>query len=254
MLYPSLATLIYWIGLLGGEGAEFERALLFLTLSIVIAFFTKVAPLEAMMPVLGYSLVAALAIVIAIPILLRVHKYESTPAVSIRSSLKKSWARTKENHIHAASYTAATLLALWLTRHFNVERGYWIVVTVLLVMRADRTLSLYVTAQRLLGTAAAVLAFDLLVLAIPLTHTLLLIAAIFFAAIIPMALKRNYLAASFLVTAFVISLLELGLTHPGETVTAFLRLRATAVGCLLGVVGTLISKLLSQLLLRPSKG
>ena len=45
-MWPAERTLVYWLGILGGEGAEFERAALFATVGLLIVFFSKIGSLD----------------------------------------------------------------------------------------------------------------------------------------------------------------------------------------------------------------
>jgi hypothetical protein len=249
--YIFVPLLIYGIGVLGGEGAEAERAVLFLVISIIVSYFSKPLPESVQFLLLEYALIAFVTVMLAIPILMRIKALEPEMISGLRENLKKSLNRKLEKHIHAISYVCAALFAIWLAFHFQFERGYWIVITVLLVMRADRTQSLYISSQRLVGTALGVLAFDLFLLTHP--PAAVLIAWVMVCTfLVPLSLKRNYLIASFFITSFVVTLLELATIHQGtldiDMTTPFLRLQATFIGCVIGVMGTAFSKTLASAL------
>lgn len=246
--YLFVPLLIYGIGVLGGEGAEAERAVLFLVISIIVSYFSKPIPEPVLFLLFEYSLIAFVTVLLAIPILMRIKAREPEMFSGLRENFKKSLNRKIEKHIHAISYVGAALFAIWLAFHFQIERGYWIVITVLLVMRADRTQSLYISSQRLAGTALGVLAFDLFLLAHP--PAAVLIAWVMVCSfLVPLLLKRNYLIASFFITSFVVTLLELATIHQGtldiDMTTPFLRLQATFIGCVIAVLGTAFSKTLA---------
>jgi hypothetical protein len=241
-----LLGLVYWLGILGGDGAEFERAVLFAVIGMVISFFSKNLNAELITQVFSFCLISFICLMIGIPILQFIYRRRPDPFTKIRDSFRKSWSTVLEKHIHAASYTIAVLASIWLQQHFKIERGYWITITVLLVMRADRTQSIYKTFQRLIGTTLAVFLCDIL---LPLHFTdLSLIAVVSFCAfLVPWGLKKNYVYASFFVTILVLMLLEMGSIKHGDVTTAFVRLRATLFGCGLSLLGSLISKILSSL-------
>jgi hypothetical protein len=241
----GLAVLVYWLGILGGDGAELERGVLFLVISVIIVVSSKSISPTVIPEILSYCLLSYICVMIGIPIVNHLRKRLPGKFAGLRESFQKSLTRKKEKHIHAASYTLATLASLWLAREFQIERGYWIAITVLLVMRADRTQSFYKTLQRLVGTALGVLFCDII---IQLTYEpwLMIFLVAVCTLVIPFYLLRNYLFASFFITIFVVLLLEIAAVHHGDVSTPFIRLQATLMGCALSLAGSLVSELLSR--------
>ncbi|MGZ3723607.1 MAG: hypothetical protein ACXVA9_11780, partial [Bdellovibrionales bacterium] len=130
-----VGSVTYWMGILGGNGAELERAVLFTVILIIISFFSiRISP-ESLAPLFSYALLAYGSLMVAIPILIKLKARAPEAVVSLRSSFRQSLSKQREKHIHAASYTLVTIFSIWLVQHFNIERGYWIIITVLLVMR-----------------------------------------------------------------------------------------------------------------------
>ncbi|MEO5968731.1 MAG: FUSC family protein [Bdellovibrionia bacterium] len=239
-----IVGLVYWLGILGGDGAELERATLFLVVGLIAAFFSKTISL-AMIPLFClYSFIGYFSVMAAMLILKVFLKREPEPFLGLRASFQKSLTKEREKHIHAASYTLMTLSSIWFAQYFHVERGYWIAITVLLVMRADPTLSLYKTSQRLFGTGLGVLFCEIVqIISDP---WVLILGVMACTMTLPWALKKNYLYASFLVTIFIVLLLELAMATHGDTSNSFVRLRATLIGCIFSVIGTAFSKLISR--------
>ena len=240
-----IATLVYWLGILGGDGDELERGVLFSVIAMIIVFFSSSIESSSLLPIFLYCLLSFLCILLGIPILDFIHQRQPDAFLRLRQSFQKSLGFNFQKHIHAATYTIATLVAIWIPNYFKIERGYWISITVLLVMRADRTQSIYKTLQRFIGTGAAVICCDLI---LPFDlHPLFIIAGIGLAAfLVPIGLKKNYLFASFFVTILVLLLLELAAFKHGDTLNAFFRLRATLIGCSISLMGTLLSKLIAS--------
>ncbi len=242
---------VYWLGILGGDGAEFERAVLFAVIGMIISSSSKSLNLALISHIFIFCLISYFCMMIGIPILQILKHRIPDPFMKIRDSLKKSWSREREKHIHAASYTLAMLSSIWLQKYFEIERGYWVTITVLLVMRADRTQSLYKTAQRLIGTSLAVLFCDIF-LPFHFSQEMLIAFVGLCAFFVPWGLKKNYIYASFFVTILVLLLLEMGSLKHGDVTTAFVRLRATLLGCILSVLGSLFSKILASSFRRPN--
>ncbi|MBC7464731.1 MAG: FUSC family protein [Bdellovibrio sp.] len=239
-----LAALVYWLGILGGDGAELERGVLFSVIGVVLFYFSPELPHEVIPMVLFYCFLGFATMVIGIPFIHVVKKSVPEQFAKLRSSFHLSLTKQREKHVHAACYTAMTLLSVAVAQALHIERGYWITVTVLLVMRAERTQSIYKTLQRLIGTALGVLLCDIVGQFI--SSPLLIIAIIILCGfILPSALKRNYLYASFVMTILIVFLLELSSSKFGDSTVPFLRLQATLIGCILSILGTALSKIIS---------
>lgn len=236
------ATLVYWLGVLAGEGAEMEKALLFTAIAMVSAYLAPPIP-KVILPLLwAYIGIGYCCLMIGIPLLAWWQKAPPQPITGFRKALKKSWTLEKEKHFHAATYTLMALLSLWLTEYFQLERGQWVTITVLLVMKPDRQQTLQRVFQRIIGTVLAVLCVDLL---LPTVHdTRWLIPVVIGCALsMPWAMKKNYWLVSFFATIMVVLLLDLAAPAQGGLHTPFVRLMATLFGCLIGLVGAGISRL-----------
>ncbi|HTS54802.1 MAG TPA: FUSC family protein [Burkholderiales bacterium] len=138
-------------------------------------------------------------------------------------------------------YTAVAVIAATATQAVGVQRGFWVTITALLVMRPDGPKSLELTVQRFIGTTGGIALAALVVLfghqAWVLIGWALLLA--FFA---PIGLKGNYALGVGLVTAFVMVLLDLALLHQGgDRPLLWVRLVDTGLGCVLALCGTAIA-------------
>ena len=163
----TLGGVSYWLGLLGGEGAELERAVLFSLIGFITAYMTpQISP--AVLPALfRYSLISYACLVLGGPIVYLIGRQKAAAFARVRHSLKVSFTLKYERHIYAACFTATVLLAVWFANEFKVEHGSWVAITVLIVLRPDRLLTVYKTLQRFFGTLAGVLFADLIVLTRP---------------------------------------------------------------------------------------
>jgi uncharacterized membrane protein YccC len=241
-----LTSLVYWLGVLAGEGAELERGTLFGTLGMVIANSSPKLPPGTLSPLLFYVGLGYACMIIGIPVLDHIKKHVPDPYKGLRESFRNSITIQVTKHIHALSYAIVALLSIWIVSYFHIERGYWVTVTVLLVMKPDRKQSLYTTIQRLIGTLVAALFCDIVIQNVHATAPLVtFIVGCAFA--VPWAIKRNYLLMAFLVTVMVVFLLELATADRSDTHIPLLRLQATLIGCGLSALGTLLSKTMDWL-------
>lgn len=241
LLFLVLAALTYWIGLMGGEGGEYERAILFATVQVIVASHTPGLTLEHLLPIFKYSLFSFLFVVVATGLHSAIMRPEPRPLVGWREALQK--ATDSDRQLHALSYMLVALLAVGYVASVPMERGYWIVITTLLVMKPDHRLSLYRSFQRLFGTFLGVLVTELIIFTF---HTPLpiLLSVMVVSGLVPWALKRNYWLLSGFASILVILLLDLPDVEAGNLQMPLLRLRMTALGCLFGAFGVLTSKLL----------
>ena len=245
LFWLVLAVLSYWLGVLSGTGAEMEKAFLFSSVGLLVSHASPVIPKDLLAPLALYTLVGYLSLMLGMFFITKVSRVEPKPYKGLVESFKKSLTKKIENHIHAFSYASTVLLAAYLVNHFKVERGYWVTITVMLVMRPDRTQSVYVTLQRLIGTLVGVLfaevcmqTFDYL--------TVLVVGAAICAAAVPWATTKNYAAVAFFVTIMVVFLLELSQLQHLDAHLPWVRFQATYLGCGLSILGTLFSKLLDN--------
>ena len=119
-----------------------------------------------------------------------------------------------------------------------LQRGYWVTLTVALVLRPDFTTTLSRGVARIAGTIVGVVAATAIVLAVPNTPHITLGLAILFAAISYAAFQLNYGLFSLTVTAYVVFLLAL-LGTPEATAVQN-RLAATVIGGLLAMASYVI--------------
>ena len=119
-----------------------------------------------------------------------------------------------------------------------LQRGYWVTLTVALVLRPDFTTTLSRGVARIAGTIVGVVAATAIVLAVPNTPHITLALAVLFAAISYAAFQLNYGLFSLTVTAYVVFLLAL-LGTPEATAVQN-RLAATVIGGLLAMTSYVI--------------
>jgi uncharacterized membrane protein YccC len=141
----------------------------------------------------------------------------------------------------ALCFVAASAIAVAATPVLGLQRGFWITITVLFVMRPDGPQSLKLVLQRFIGTVAGIAVAALIV---ELSHEpwilILWIIAIGFLA--PNGQQRNYALGVGLITAMTMVLLDLALlSQGGDRQLLWVRLVDTGIGCLLAFCGTVIA-------------
>ncbi len=136
-----------------------------------------------------------------------------------------------------ARLTVIQLIGVGVFKYFNLEHGYWLPLTVLVVLQPDYGSTRLRAGQRLIGTlAGSLVASVLLWLLLPPAVAFLLMAGTMFG--FAFWLKRNYSYAVFFITLFVVLITEID----AKVTLAFTleRLAATAAGGLLALVAALL--------------
>ena len=250
LFWLTLGGSVYWMGVLSGQGAELEKGFTFGLVGFLVAQASPELPSEVLPALFLFVVSGYLTLLLAIPLLALLGKLDPKPYRSLRESLSHLLSKRIQNHIHAASFTVAVLFAARLVLDLHLERGYWVTITVLLVMRPDRTQSIQIILQRLIGTLLGVLAAELILLSSP-PIAFLIAVTILCASAVPWASLKNYAGVAFFATVMVVLLLELNQIKQGfDTHLPWVRLLATAMGCAISLIGTLISKILDTLILK----
>jgi uncharacterized membrane protein YccC len=152
---------------------------------------------------------------------------------------------------HALRLAAASAVAGVLASAFHLTRGYWIPMTVVVVLKPNFGGTLQRAVQRITGTVAGALLAAVFLWFIHDTWWLLAVLALLSFATLTLR-WANYVAFSLALTPMIMVMLDLA--HPGTVTDSFLRILHTIIGGLLAIVaGYLLfplwerSKLPSQL-------
>lgn len=239
LLIPILLALTYWMGLMGGKGAELERAVLFGIFQILAGAYSGAVG-KYLSAILAYAFLGYLCVVVFLSLLVFLRRHNPNPFVRLRSTLRSSLTTEKNRHLYAFSYSLAVLIALLVVDYFNIDHGYWAIGTVLIIMRPDAKQSLYRSVQRFFGTLLGVLVAEGLILIIhsPWPAIMILTLISFWG---PWALSRSYWLGSAVVAVMILLILDMPSLELGDIHTPLLRLQATGLGCLLSLLGVVIA-------------
>ena len=240
---------IYFLGMMGGYGAELERMVLFSIVQLIMGFYAPSVHLGQFPEIFLYASLALAVVWTGRISADRILGSENLPYAKLKTSLLSSLTRDKKRHYYAISYTLAALISIGVVTEFEIPRGYWTIVTVLLVMKPDHRESVYRSFQRFIGTVLGVMVGEGFLNLIH-REEILILAVSLAAFAVPYAVKRNYAMVSFFVSLVVIFLLNIPhLGHP-DTLIPFVRLKATLYGCGLSLFGVLIYATLCRVLIK----
>ncbi|MEN0059087.1 MAG: FUSC family protein [Bdellovibrio sp.] len=249
-IFISITLLLtYWLGLMGGLGAEAERLLLFSSIQILVAYYTPRMGTGSLDSLLHYGLIGYSVVLLGMVISNHFLRGKTLEYARLHSSLLSSLTFSRRRHIYAFSYMVAALLAILCIQYFVIERGYWTIVTVMLIMKPDHKESVYRSLQRFIGTLVGVGLGEALIVSTQ-SVQVLIIGVMISAFLIPYAMKRNYWLVSFFVSIVVMFLLSIPVIGHPDTHLPFVRLEATLYGCLLSVVGVLLFKVIEKIFIK----
>jgi hypothetical protein len=169
---------------------------------------------------------------------------QRTQALVIRFNIRKWWQKTllalQPNAIllkHSQRVTIVAAVGLTLYYVFELPRGYWIVLTIMVLLQPDFSTTKEKTQDRLLGTMAGVVLGSLLL--IYHLHFTFLILTIALCAFFFVYLQvKNYKLSVLFVTVMLVGMLEIAETI-GWQIAAY-RLLATLIGGMLAILGAYV--------------
>lgn len=240
MVSLLLFGLAFILGKSKDFGTELERVLLFSSLQLITAAGTP-GLLEHFLWIMLYFTIALINYLSCLTLLHLISRNEAEEMIGKRKIFKKI-IYNKETNLFAFIFSLTATLGLIIAHHLHISRGYWIVGTALIVMLPSTTLSIYRSTQRLLGTALGVITGCLF---INLGHdpVSLIFFCLFAAFLAPLGLIRNYWLGNIFIAALILFLLEISQSSEiSISSLALLRIIDIALGCCLGLIGTMLNK------------
>jgi uncharacterized membrane protein YccC len=150
-------------------------------------------------------------------------------ALQANLSLSSFWLR------YALRFSVAVGVGLAVGRYWGLDKGYWVLITIAVVVKPQLSLSTTSTIHRVAGTLLGALLGILLIIALPSAWGL--IAALFVVAVIGISLARvNYGLAVVFITPMVLVLMNVA--DPGHWQVADIRVVNTLLGATIGLLST----------------
>lgn len=240
LLMLGLFAMSFTVGKAKGLGLELERMLLFTTLQLMAASQSPELK-DHYIQAFFYATFSLLSYLICLCLVYLVMKHQPNFQKSKRQELREAFSRTDSNR-YAFILAVMSCLGLWVAQYLDVERGYWVVGTILIVMMPDRYQSLYKSFQRLLGTLIGVVAASLLI-KFQKDPVLLITFCTLAAFMTPYGQIKNYWLANVFIAGLILFFLEISniKPHHGDFDLAYMRLVDIGLGCLLGTLGTFLA-------------
>lgn len=164
-------------------------------------------------------------------------RFNKAATTAIRSTIATMLKPGSAGFRHAVRLALAVGAAEAIALAFSVERGYWIVLTVVMVVKPDFKTTLIRGILRILGTAAAVIVAGVTLNLTSNPQWLMVLLIFIFAPLTMRWITANYAFASFAIGVTVLFLIEAG--EPGGS-PIWLRLANTLLGAVLGLAAYLI--------------
>lgn len=222
-----------------GFGLELERMLLFSTVQLLAASQRpelKLYYAKAMF----YSTFSLCSYLICLCAVYLVLKHKPNFQKSKRQEFKEALSKNESNR-YAITLAFMTCLGMWLAQLLHVDRGYWVVGTIMIVMMPDRYQSLYRSFQRILGTAVGVIGASLM-MKVGKDPAILISFCALAAFMTPYGQIKNYWLANVFIAGLILFFLEISnsVPHTGDWDLAIMRSMDIGLGCLIGSIGTII--------------
>ncbi len=239
-LLIAVFVMSYFVGKSKGLGLELERMLLFTTLQLLAASQTPEIK-NHFLSALFYTSLSFINYILCLLVVYALTKHSSNTQKSKRQEFREGWTK-KENNWYALILAFMACIGHITSQILNLDKGYWIVGTVLIVMMPDRKQSIYKTLQRLFGTMIGVFLASLLMKWGQDTIFLILFSTLA-AFLAPLGLTKNYALANVFIAGLILFFLEISdsIPHAGDFDLALTRLTDIGIGCLIGLIGTLIA-------------
>ena len=152
---------------------------------------------------------------------------------SLMTEIRNNLSFRSNTFRHAVRLGVTTALAAIISAAFHIARGYWIPITVVVVMKPNYGGTIQRAAQRITGTVAGALLAALILWSIHQPWLLLLSLAILSFATFTLR-SGNYGLFSLALTPMIMVMLDLA--RPGTPFDSFLRLIHTIIGSVLAIV------------------
>ncbi len=240
MILITLFIMTFLLGKSKGLGLELERMLLFSTLQLLGSSQTPEIK-SIYMQSFFYSLLSLALYIFSLCLVYLVMRHKTNFQKSKRQELKEALTK-KETNRYALTMAVTACVGLTIANFFHVERGYWVVGTIIIVMMPDHYQSLYKSFQRGLGTLIGVFGASLLMMLGKDPIVLISFCAVA-AFMTPYGQIKNYWLANVFIAGLILFFLEISKAIPshGNFDLAFIRFVDIGLGCLIGILGTLIA-------------
>ena len=240
LLLVALFCMSFMLGRAKGLGYELERILLFTTIHMLNASQSPILH-DGFVKLFFYASLSLLNYLICLCLVYAFLKHPANFHKSKKDELREAF-KTKNNNRYALTMSFVACAGLLLTEYFRLDRAAWVVGTILIVMVPDHYQSFYRSFQRALGTVLGVFIAAMLMKFIQ--HPILLITlCTVFACLAPLGLIKNYWLGNTFIAALILFFLEISTPSIplNDFALAITRIEDIGLGCLFGVIGTLIA-------------
>lgn len=240
LILIALFIMAFLLGRAKGLGIELERMLLFTTLQFLAASQNPGLTNDLTTPVF-YSTLSLINYLLSLFVVYFFFKHEPNFQRSKYRDFLHAL-RRKGTLRYALVLALTACLGFLLAQQFHVERGYWVVGTILIVMMPDRNQSLYKSFQRLLGTLLGVF-IAAVVLRFVNSEIILIAFSTLSAFLAPLGLLKNYWLGNVFIAGLIILFLDISMYQSSvqDFNFAWLRISDIGIGCLFGVIGTFVA-------------
>lgn len=227
-LMTLFAFLTYGYAILGSISIKIERIFLFALVNIVVAYYNPDITLHSFSNLVTLNLGAILTVMILIT--LSAYFFPNAGAAPVTAEKYSIRSSFKEFHLYGLSLAIIVSLSLLWGQYLDFSKTYWIVITVLVIMRADKKITIHRSIQRLVGTIVGVIIVDILLIQFHSIEFYIALATLS-TFLTPWGISRNYWIGTVFVTLLVMALLSMPSFSEPDLQISLTRLIATFYSC-----------------------
>ncbi len=230
---------VYAMGLSVNLSKALEMTILFILVNITIGHYATFIAEEAFYKIITYDFYYLLPMTIFATFIhlynRSKHKGQDVNPTSLPTQLPTSSPRTF--HLYSLSFAIATMIGFLFCNAYQVQKPYWVIITLMVIFKPEKKISLYRLMQRFMGTVLGVIAASILFQWHFTTPNLLILVSLV-SFLLPYGMNKNYWMGTFFITLLVIGLLSIASAGKAALSLTEERFLATLYGCILAGLGT----------------
>ncbi len=223
---------------------EVEMSVLLCLINLILGFYSSFLSVEMLGQILIYNSISFIYI-LSVVTLLHFLKAEDINKNKTHDFQKFSSTR-KEFHLYGVAFSFVTLLSFIFIESGISERPYWIIITLLVILKPELRISFHRMIQRTLGTILGVIITSIFLHFIHDMRFYLCFIGLS-CLLLPSSLVKNYWLGTTVITMLVVTLLSLPTLGKGAEHLSFIRLTATLWGVAFALLGSYVYQFLKKL-------
>jgi|GEM_PF-485036 len=235
--YFFFFILAFILGKIKNYNLEIERIFLFFFLNVI-----TISGLNIPLPIIKVSInFIFINFLFYLALAYLFHKFDfknASKTYSPKWKTFKSALKSTESNIFAVYLAIMTMSGYWLAYTLKLDRAYWIVGTILIVMIPDQRATYLKALQRFIGTVIGILIILLYLYYFPTNLYVFLCFILISNLLMPLLISFNFTLGNICISSYIICLLELTKSiHDNSVDLSLLRIEDIFLGGIIGAIG-----------------